>query len=58
MANFVSNVQYFGDGSDMPHIVSVRPIIAGGRPTSIDAILNALAHTIVDRGTFIFIFLI
>jgi hypothetical protein len=54
MANFISNVQYFGDGTDMPHIVSVRPIINGGRPTSLDAILNALAPTIVDRGKFIF----
>jgi len=54
MANFITNVQFFGTGTDMPHIVSVRPIINGGRPTNLDAIFNALAPTIVDRGKFYF----
>lgn len=54
MANFITNVQFFGDGTDMPHIVSVRPILNAGRPADLDAIFNALAPTIIDRGKFYF----
>jgi len=52
MVQFISNVQYFGDGADMPHIITVRPIITGGRPSNLETIFNELAPTIIDRVVF------
>jgi len=54
MANFSTTVQFLGlpDGFDArtPHIVTVRPNFTGGRLIRVEAVLNTLAPTIIERG--------
>lgn len=47
MADFVSNVQYFGEGSNIPHIVTLRPILSGRGIGDLDSIFIRLAPRIV-----------
>lgn len=47
LPTFETNTQYFG-ASQMPHIVSVRPLTVGGRNADFDSVLRTLAGTIRD----------
>jgi len=50
LPTFETNTQYFG-ASQMPHIVSIRPLTVGGTNADFDSVLRTLAGTIRDSVT-------
>lgn len=45
---FITNVQLLGEGSAVPHIVTVRPILSGAGGNSLDILFAGLAPSIID----------
>ena len=46
LPTFASNTQYFGDGAQMPHIVTIRPLTVGGANADFNSIMRSIAFAI------------
>lgn len=48
LPTFTTNTQYFGDGAEMPHIITIRPLTVGGANADFSSIMRSIAATIRD----------